>query len=94
MRLDLFLKLSRLCPRRTVAQQLCDAGFVLLNSRPAKPAHIVKPNDEIVVRRRDRETTVRVLSVPAARNVSRREADGLVEVLSEREIGSDSAFLV
>lgn len=87
MRLDLFLKLSRLCPRRTVAQQLCDAGFVLLNGRPAKPAHLVKPNDEIIIRRRDRETTVRVLSVPAARSVSRRDANSLIEVVSERELG-------
>jgi hypothetical protein len=47
----------------------------------------VKPNDEIIIRRRDRETTVRVLSVPAARNVSRREASDLVEVISERELG-------
>ena len=87
MRLDLFLKLTRLCPRRTVAQQLCDAGFVLLNSRPAKSSHAVKPNDEITIRRRDREVTARVLSVPATRNVSRREANDLVEVLSERELG-------
>jgi ribosomal 50S subunit-recycling heat shock protein len=86
MRLDLFLKLSRLCPRRSVAQQLCDAGFVLLNGRPAKPAHAVKSNDEIIIRRRDHETTVRVLTVPEARNVSRRDANGLVEVLSEREL--------
>jgi len=87
MRLDLFLKLSRLCPRRTVAQQLCDAGFVLLNGRLAKSAHAVKPGDEIVVRRRDRETTVRIIMVPAGRSVARREANGLVEVVSEREIG-------
>jgi ribosomal 50S subunit-recycling heat shock protein len=86
MRLDLFLKLSRLCPRRTVAQQLCDAGFVLLNGRPAKPAHAVNSNDEIIIRRRHRETTVRVLTVPEARNVSRREANNLVEVVSEREV--------
>jgi ribosomal 50S subunit-recycling heat shock protein len=86
MRLDLFLKLSRLCPRRSVAQQLCDAGFVLLNGRPAKPAHAVKPNDEIIIRRRDHETTVRVLTLPGARNVSRREANGLIQIISEREI--------
>jgi ribosomal 50S subunit-recycling heat shock protein len=87
MRLDLFLKLSRLCPRRSIAQQLCDAGFVLLNGRPAKPSHAVKPNDEITIRHRDRETTGRVLTVPVARNVSRREANTLVEVMSERELG-------
>jgi ribosomal 50S subunit-recycling heat shock protein len=86
MRLDLFLKLSRLCPRRTVAQQLCDAGFVLLNGRPAKSAHVVKRGDKITVRRRDRATTVRVLSVPAGRNVSKQDANSLVEFVSEREL--------
>lgn len=86
MRLDLFLKLSRLCPRRSVAQQLCDAGFVLLNGRAAKSAHAIKPNDEITVRRRDHEIVVRVVSVPASRSVSRREASSLVEVISEREL--------
>jgi ribosomal 50S subunit-recycling heat shock protein len=89
MRLDLFLKLSRLCPRRSVAQQLCDAGFVLLNGRPAKPAHAVKANDEITVRRRDRETVVRVLSVPANRSVSRGDANSLIEVINERELDSE-----
>ena len=89
MRLDLFLKLTRLCPRRTIAQQLCDAGFVFLNGRPAKPSHAVKPADEIVIRRRDRETTVRVLSVPPVRNVSRRDANSLIEVISERELEQD-----
>jgi ribosomal 50S subunit-recycling heat shock protein len=86
MRLDLFLKLSRLCPRRSIAQQLCDAGFVLLNGRAAKSAHAVKPNDTIQVRHRHRETTVRVLSVPAARNISRREAGSIIELVAEREI--------
>ena len=89
MRLDLFLKLCRLCPRRSVAQQLCDAGLVLLNGRVAKPAHPVKPKDEITVRRRDHETTVRVVSVPETRGVSRRDASSLVEVISERELNAD-----
>ena len=84
MRLDLFLKLSRLCPRRTVAQQLCDAGFVLLNARPAKSAHAVKVGDEITIRRRDREMVARVLSVPAGRSVSRRDSNQLIEVISEK----------
>jgi len=84
MRLDLFLKVSRLCPRRTIAQQLCDAGFVLLNGRPAKSAHTVKAGDEIQIRRRDREIIARVLKAPTTRNVSRRDADQLVEIVSER----------
>jgi ribosomal 50S subunit-recycling heat shock protein len=89
MRLDLFLKLSRLCPRRSVAQQLCDAGFVLLNGRAAKSAHSVKPGDELVVRRRDRETVARVSLVPEGRNVRRRDANSLIEIISERELDSE-----
>jgi ribosomal 50S subunit-recycling heat shock protein len=84
VRLDVFLKLSRLCPRRTLAQELCDAGFVFLNGRPAKSAHSVKAGDEINIRRRDHEIAVRVLRVPAARNIPRRDASQLVEVLSEK----------
>jgi ribosomal 50S subunit-recycling heat shock protein len=89
VRLDLFLKLSRLCPRRSIAQQLCDAGFVLLNGRVAKPAHAVKQNDLIMVRHRHRETTARVTSVPSVRNVSRRAANELIEVISERDLTDD-----
>jgi len=84
MRLDLFLKLSRLCPRRTLAQELCDAGLVLLNGRPAKSAHSVKAGDVITIRRRDHETVARALNVPASRNVSRRDASQLIEVVSEK----------
>jgi ribosomal 50S subunit-recycling heat shock protein len=88
VRLDLFLKVSRLCPRRTLAQELCDAGFVLLNGRPAKSAHTVKAGDELSIRRRDREIVARVIQAPANRNVSRRDADHLVEIVSERVIES------
>jgi ribosomal 50S subunit-recycling heat shock protein len=84
--LDVFLKVSRLCPRRTLAQELCDAGFVLLNGRPAKSAHTVKVGDELSIRRRDREIVARVLQAPESRNVSRRDADRLVEIVSEQVI--------
>ena len=86
MRLDLFLKLSRVCPRRSLAQKLCDAGFVLLNGRPAKSAHAVKVGDVISIRLRDRETEVRVTSLPSARSVSRRDAHTLIDIVSERQI--------
>lgn len=84
MRLDLFLKLSRLSPRRTVAQKLCDAGFVLLNGRVAKPAHEVRVGDEIAIRTTTSEIIGRVTQVPASRNVSRRDAKSLVEIVSQR----------
>ena len=86
MRLDLFLKLSRLCPRRTIAQELCDAGLVLLNGRPAKSGHAVKVGDEMTVRRRQQQTVVRILNVPENANVSRRDAGRLIEILSEERL--------
>jgi ribosomal 50S subunit-recycling heat shock protein len=85
VRLDFFLKLSRLCPRRTLAQKLCDAGLVLLNGQVAKPAHAVKAGDEITIQRGQREVRARVMTVPARINISRRDAANLIEVLSERQ---------
>jgi len=87
VRLDIFLKLSRLCPRRSVAQQLCDAGRVLLNGRAAKSAHLVKPGDQITIRRLDRETIARVAAVPSSHNVPRNESKQLIKVLGSRELG-------
>jgi len=89
MRLDLFLKASRLCQRRTIAQKLCDAGVVFINDKPAKPAHLVKPGDEITIRRRERVTKVRVLALPAARQTSRNEASTLYEVLREESLATE-----
>ena len=86
MRLDLFLKASRLCSRRTLAQKLCDAGRVSINGNSAKSSHAVKAGDEILIRRHNTLTTVRVLSVPTARQTSRKEASTLYEVLSEESL--------
>ena len=48
MRLDKFLKVSRLIKRRTVANEACDAGRVLVNDKPAKASVKVKPGDKEV----------------------------------------------
>ena len=86
MRLDVFLKASRLCPRRTVAQKLCDAGLVSVNGTRAKSAHHVKALDEIVIRRGDKVTTLKVVSVPQRNQVSKDEARGLYELLSQQVV--------
>jgi ribosomal 50S subunit-recycling heat shock protein len=86
MRLDLFLKNSRVCPRRTIAQKLCDAGLVSLNGVAAKPAHSVKPGDKIVVNKKNRITTLKVLEVPTKHQTAREDAKNLVEVISETEV--------
>jgi len=49
MRLDKFLKVSRLIKRRTVANEACDAGRVMVNGRPAKASVQVKPGDVIEI---------------------------------------------
>ena len=49
MRLDKFLKVSRLIKRRTVANEACDAGRVLVNDRPAKASAQVKAGDTIEI---------------------------------------------
>ena len=85
MRLDLFLKASRLCPRRSSAQKLCDAGAVFVNGRPAKPAHTVKPDDELLLRRGRSVTRVRVRSTPSTKQTSKQEAADLIEVLEIQE---------
>ena len=90
MRLDLFLKASRICPRRTVGQQLCDAGHVTVNGSRAKPAHQIKAGDEIVVRRRDRISTFRVLSIPLRTQTSKPNARDLYEVTREQAISDES----
>lgn len=80
MRLDIFLKLSRLEPRRTLAQKMCEAGAVTVNGLRAKSAHEVRETDLISVRRRGRITTVRVVRVPT-KPPSKRDAESLYETV-------------
>ncbi len=89
MRLDLFLKASRLCPRRTIAQKICDAGRVSINGNSAKSSHAVRIGDRISLQTRDKILDIRVLSVPNERQTSRKDAKGLYEVLSEKYLEED-----
>ena len=63
MRLDKFLKVSRLIKRRTVANEACDAGRVLVNGRPAKASLSVKAGDVIDIQFGAKAVKVEVLSV-------------------------------
>lgn len=64
MRLDLFLKTSRLIRRRATARDMCDTGHVLVNGRDAKPAKEVRPGDVITLRFSTRTVELEVLSEP------------------------------
>jgi len=90
MRLDLYLKASRLVLRRTVAQAMCDAGLVTVNGTPAKSSRTVHVHDVITLRRRDHLLTVRVLAVPATKQTSRSDASNLYEILSDEIIPEDA----
>lgn len=80
MRLDKFLKVSRLIKRRTVANSICESARVFVNDNPAKPAKLLREGDIITIEFKDSIKRVRVLRVPSG-NVSINEASGLYEIL-------------
>ena len=84
MRVDLFLKASRLVKRRTIAQELCDAGRVLVNGQPAKPAKEVRPGDRLTLASRTRTLEIEVLSVPLSAKNVRAAPEDLYRVTADR----------
>jgi ribosomal 50S subunit-recycling heat shock protein len=90
VRLDLFLKTSRLVKRRTVAQELCGSGSVLVNGQSAKPGRIVRTGDRITLRFPSRTIEVEIISVPLT---SKRPAsDPLTRVLHDVRAGEDDTL--
>lgn len=84
MRLDKFLKVSRLIKRRTVANEACDNARVSVNGRPAKASYDVKVGDVLQIQFGARAVTVEVLQV--SDNVKKDDAVGMY-----REILPDAA---
>ena len=91
MRLDQFLRASRLVLRRTVAQELCEAGAVAVNGQAARSSRAVRAGDEIAVTRRARRLSVRVLSIPHNRHPAKHDAPGLYEVLADERTSDPEA---
>ena len=85
MRLDQFLKASRLVLRRTIAQALCAAGAVEVDGVAARASRTVRVGDRITLNRGERMISVRVVSLPVTKQTSRRDAVTLYEVLSDAE---------
>ena len=75
MRLDKFLKVSRIIKRRTVANEACDADRVTVNGRPAKASYDVKVGDKLSIRFGERTLNVEVLQV--AETVRKDDAAGM-----------------
>ena len=81
MRLDKFLKVSRLIKRRTVANEACDSSRVTVNGKIVKPSYTVKVGDELTIMFGTKLITVRVLDLKDTTKKS--EAIGMYEIVSE-----------
>ena len=81
MRLDKYLKISRLIKRRTVANEACDAGKILVNDKVARASYDVKAGDVIEIQMGQKALKVRVEHV--AEGVRKEDAAGLYAVVSE-----------
>lgn len=79
MRLDKFLKVSRIIKRRTVAKEVSDASRINVNGKVAKPSTELKVGDTIEINYYKKKMVVKVLSL--ALNVKKDEADGMYEIL-------------
>jgi ribosomal 50S subunit-recycling heat shock protein len=82
MRLDKYLKVSRLIKRRTVAQMACEHNRVFVNDKIAKSAYDVKVGDKIHLELGSRALTVQVLEVPV-KTVPAQDASKLYEITEE-----------
>ena len=94
MRLDQFLRASRLVLRRKIAQELCEMGAVVVNGARARSSREVRVGDEISLRRWDDQVlTVRVTSVPAVRQTSKEQAATLYEIVSSERVEGAEDFV-
>lgn len=90
MRLDKFLKVSRLIKRRTVAKDVSEQGRVLINGREAKPSSAVKVGDDITVQFGQKLVTVRVERL--AESTRKEEAATMYTLVKEEPIAKDNLF--
>lgn len=82
MRLDKFLKVSRIIKRRTVANEACDTGRVQINGRPAKAGTQVKEGDVVVLFFGDKQFSFRILGVKET--VKKQDCADMYEVIDEQ----------
>ena len=78
MRLDKFLKVSRIIKRRTVANEAASGGRVLLNGKEVKPSHDVKVGDILEIKFGDKVSKFQILKVP---KVAGKDMGELIKIL-------------
>ena len=82
MRLDKYLKISRLIKRRTVAKEIADQGRISINGKVAKSSSDVSTNDELEVRFGNKTLTVKVLKI--VETTKKEESADMYKVISEK----------
>ena len=87
MRLDKFLKVSRLIKRRTVANEACDAGRVSVNGKVARASYEVKQGDELSIQFGQRVITARVLSINEY--AGKDEASQMYEIIGDEQADTE-----
>ena len=84
MRIDKYLKVSRVIKRRTIAKDILDLGFVKINDKVAKPSSEVKENDIIELTLGERRLSVKVIGLN--KKTKKKEASSLFEVIADEQI--------
>ncbi|TGB00810.1 RNA-binding S4 domain-containing protein [Halobacillus salinus] len=84
MRLDKFLKISRLIKRRTLAKEVADQGRIAINGNPSKAATNVSVGDELKIQFGQKVLTIEVKSL--RENVNKNEASTLYEIKKEEPV--------
>lgn len=84
MRLDKYLKVSRLIKRRTLAKEVCEQGRISINGKPAKASQVVQKGDELMIRFGQKLVTVRVNELKESSR--KEEASEMYTILSETPI--------
>ena len=85
MRLDKFLKISRIIKRRELIKDFCKNGFIKLNGNLTKPSKEIKVGDIIEIDTPLKLLKIKVLDIPKFKNVSKTEAKKLYEILEEKK---------
>jgi len=83
MRLDKYLKISRIFKRRTIAKEVSKNSRILINGRVAKPGTDVKENDVLTISYGGKELTVRVLETPLY--AKKDDADAMYEIITDTD---------
>ena len=87
MRLDKYLKVSRIIKRRTIAKGISDLGFVKINERNAKPSSEVKPGDIVELTLGERIITIKIISTTFS--TKKEDARDSYEIIKEEKISNN-----